>query len=97
LLIWFPNVNIKIPGFGEFNLFATLNRGVGAGLAGIGIGRQPDGVIPQVGHDVREKRRKREAARGPAGPNGQAPASVVPSAPAVDGAPAEAPAERSST
>ncbi len=96
LLIWFPNVNIKI-GVGEFNLFATLNRGVGAGLAGIGIGRQPDGVIPQVGHDLREKRRKRDAARGPAGPNGQAPASVVPSAPVVDGAPAEAPAERSST
>jgi len=96
LLIWFPNVNIKI-GVGEFNLFATLNRGVGAGLAGIGIGRQPEGVIPRVGHDVRERRRKRDAARGPAAPNGQAPAGVVPSAPVVDGAPADAPAERSPT
>jgi hypothetical protein len=35
---------------------------VGAGLAGIGIGRQPDGVIPQVGHDFRERRAKKAAA-----------------------------------
>jgi branched-chain amino acid transport system permease protein len=30
---------------------------VGPGLAGVGIARQPEGVIPQVGHDLREKRR----------------------------------------
>ena len=32
---------------------------VGPGLAGIGIARQPQGVIPQVGHDVRERRRRK--------------------------------------
>ena len=31
---------------------------IGPGLAGVGIARQPEGVIPQVGHDLREKRRK---------------------------------------
>ncbi|HEX6310912.1 MAG TPA: ABC transporter permease [Acidimicrobiia bacterium] len=98
LLIWFPNVTINI-GVGEFNLFATLNRGVGAGLAGIGIGRQPDGVIPQVGHDVRERRAKKEAARAAAAApaDGQRPGASVPPAPSPDGAPAEAPAERSPT
>jgi branched-chain amino acid transport system permease protein len=56
LLIAFPNVIISI-GSVEFNLFVVLER-IGPGLAGIGIGRQPDGVIPNVGHDVRERRRR---------------------------------------
>ena len=30
-----------------------------SGLAGIGIARQPEGVIPQVGHDLRERKRPR--------------------------------------
>ena len=101
LLRAFPNVNINI-GVGSFNLFATLNRGVGAGLAGIGIGRQPDGVIPQVGHDVRERRRKNEAKRAVTGPGaGDRPekAGAVPTVPSADGpaSEAEAPAERSPT
>jgi hypothetical protein len=61
---------------GSFNLFATLQRGVGAGLAGIGISRQPEGVIPQVGHDVRERRHKKEAKarrEPPAAPPASAP------------------------
>jgi branched-subunit amino acid ABC-type transport system permease component len=36
---------------------------VGPGLAGVGIARQPEGVIPQVGHDVRERRRRAELSR----------------------------------
>ncbi|MGH9031620.1 MAG: ABC transporter permease [Acidimicrobiia bacterium] len=101
LLRAFPNVTINI-GVGKFNLFATLNRGVGAGLAGIGIGRQPDGVIPQVGHDVREQRRKKEAARAATRPmagDGQETARAVPTAPSADGpaSEAEAPAEKSPT
>jgi branched-chain amino acid transport system permease protein len=35
---------------------------VGPGLAGVGIASNPEGVIPQVGHDVREKRRVKAAA-----------------------------------
>jgi len=46
---------------------------IAPGLAGIGIARQPEGVIPQVGHDLREKRRlKRERAS-----TGEAPASTA--------------------
>jgi ABC-type branched-subunit amino acid transport system permease subunit len=31
---------------------------LGPGLSGVAIARQPEGVIPQVGHDVRERCRK---------------------------------------
>ena len=34
---------------------------IGPGLAGVGIARQPEGVIPQVSHDIREKRRRKQA------------------------------------
>ncbi|MBM3671862.1 MAG: ABC transporter permease [Actinobacteria bacterium] len=48
--VWFPTSKI-------INYWSK----VGPGLAGIGIARQPEGVIPQVGHDLREKKRLREA------------------------------------
>jgi branched-chain amino acid transport system permease protein len=49
------------------NLTTLLTR-IGPGLAGIGIGRQPAGVIPAVGHDLREKKAaKVRAARGGGG------------------------------
>jgi len=38
---------------------------IGPGLAGIGIARQPEGVIPQVGHDLREKRSAKQAGAAP--------------------------------
>jgi branched-chain amino acid transport system permease protein len=78
LLLAFPNVIVTI-GSVEFNLFETLER-VGPGLAGIGIGRQPDGVIPNVGHDVRERRRRSHA--GATTP----PAPGAPSSDATTGA-----------
>jgi branched-chain amino acid transport system permease protein len=37
---------------------------IGPGLSGIGIARQPEGVIPQVGHDLRERKRLRRAKGG---------------------------------
>jgi branched-chain amino acid transport system permease protein len=96
LLIRFPNVTISI-GSAEFNLFATLQRGVGAGLAGIGIGRQPDGVIPHVSHEFRERRARKVAARRGAGPGGggggQAPVPAAVARPDGDRV-AEAPTER---
>jgi hypothetical protein len=49
-IIWFPNVK----------LIQWWSK-IGPGLAGVGIARQPEGVIPQVGHDLREKRRLRDA------------------------------------
>jgi branched-chain amino acid transport system permease protein len=55
-------------------------KNVGPGLAGIGIGRQPDGIIPTVGHDWRERqRRSREKAaanRPPGVPSGAAAPSA---------------------
>ncbi len=51
--------------FGRDQKIFTIWQGIGPGLAGIGIGRQPSGVIPTVGDDVRGKNaRKRAAARG---------------------------------
>ena len=62
LLVLFPNVNINL-GFAQFNLFETFGK-IGPGFAGIGIGRQPEGVIPNVSHDVRERRRKAREGSG---------------------------------
>jgi branched-chain amino acid transport system permease protein len=39
-------------------------RRLGPGLSGIGIGRSPEGLIPQVGHEVRERREKKRSAKG---------------------------------
>jgi branched-chain amino acid transport system permease protein len=50
--VWFPNAK-PIQWWSK----------VGPGLAGVGIARQPEGVIPQVGHDLREKRRLKAASQ----------------------------------
>jgi branched-chain amino acid transport system permease protein len=55
--VWFPNAKV-------IQWWSKL----GPGLAGIGIARQPEGVIPQVGHDLREKRRLKAAARAASAP-----------------------------
>ena len=47
--VWFPTTKI-----------VQWWSKVGPGLAGVGIARQPEGVIPQVGHDLREKRRLKQ-------------------------------------
>jgi branched-chain amino acid transport system permease protein len=70
----FPNVTV----------FTWLMR-VGPGLAGIGIGRQPSGVIPTVSEDVRHQRAAKRAARseppesagGTPAPETAEPASVA--------------------
>jgi branched-chain amino acid transport system permease protein len=38
---------------------------IGPGLAGIGIGRRPDGVIPHVGAELRERRAEQQKKRRP--------------------------------
>jgi branched-subunit amino acid ABC-type transport system permease component len=63
--VWAPNVIVNIFGAVKFNLFQLWGR-LAPGLAGIGIARQPEGVIPQVGHDIRERRRKKAAGAPPA-------------------------------
>jgi branched-chain amino acid transport system permease protein len=55
---------------------------IGPGLAGIGIGRRPDGVIPHVGAEMRERRAEKEKQRRPpaleAGEEAAATAAPVP-------------------
>jgi hypothetical protein len=54
---------------------------VGPGVAGIGIGYQPEGAIPKTGNEVR-RRFKRPASLPPPGqPNGQRPATQPAPAP----------------
>jgi branched-chain amino acid transport system permease protein len=69
--------------------FTSLLSRIGPGLAGIGIGRQPAGVIPTVGHDVRAKRAAKEKAA--AGADGPPPPGAPPSTP-TEPPPSEPPA-----
>jgi ABC-type branched-subunit amino acid transport system ATPase component/ABC-type branched-subunit amino acid transport system permease subunit len=48
----------------KIDLF-TINERIGPGLLGIGIGRQPEGIVPEVGHDIRERRAKADATGEP--------------------------------
>lgn len=59
---WIAQLLPSISVFGR-DLFKLLPRG-GPGLAGIAIGRQPAGVIPTVGHDVRAQNAQRRTKRG---------------------------------
>jgi branched-chain amino acid transport system permease protein len=71
---WIPKLNITITVFNR-NLVTLLSR-IGPGLAGIGIGRQPAGVIPTVGHDYREKKAAKARAAGNGGDDGDMPPEV---------------------
>jgi branched-chain amino acid transport system permease protein len=65
-------------------------QAVGPGLSGIGIGRQPEGVIPTVSEEQREKRARKRANRAdaspPAPPPTAGPATDQPVSSAVPGA-----------
>jgi branched-chain amino acid transport system permease protein len=50
--------------FPASTLFEWWQR-IGPGLAGIGIGRRPDGVIPHVGAELRERRAEQQKRRRP--------------------------------
>jgi branched-chain amino acid transport system permease protein len=79
----FTWISQQFPG----NTFLTWWSRLGPGLAGIGIGRQPSGIIPTVGEDLRaqnaRKRAEREAqegrppAVGPGAPEPTAPPEEV--------------------
>jgi branched-chain amino acid transport system permease protein len=79
----FTWISQQFPG----NTFLTWWSRLGPGLAGIGIGRQPSGIIPTVGEDLRaqnaRKRAEREAqegrppAVGPGAPEPAAPPEEV--------------------
>jgi hypothetical protein len=64
---------------------------MGPGLAGVGIARQPDGIIPHVGHDFRQRFGRRSK-----GPTDGVPTPATPPAP-TDPAPTEAPVRQPSS
>jgi branched-chain amino acid transport system permease protein len=70
LTAWFPNVTVL-----------EWWQRMGPGLAGVGIARQPDGIIPHVGHDFRARLRQRSR-----GPTDRAPTPATPPA-SIDPAP----------
>jgi len=82
---WIAQLLPSISVFGR-DLFKLLPRG-GPGLAGVAIGRQPAGVIPTVGHDVRAQNAQRRAQRGP-------PAAGAPDVEERDAKVTESPARR---
>jgi hypothetical protein len=43
--------------------FGQWQQRLGPGLAGIGIGRQPSGIIPTVGEDLRAQNARKRAQR----------------------------------
>ena len=67
---------------------------LGPGLAGIGIGRQPSGIIPTVGEDLRaqnaRKRAEREGIAAGTTPGADSPPPSEPPA-GVTGAPVASP------
>jgi branched-chain amino acid transport system permease protein len=79
LTAWFPGVTVL-----------EWWQRMGPGLAGVGIARQPEGIIPRVGHDLRARRRR---PRAPA-PGRDASTRSTRPAP-VDPPPTQAPVGRS--
>ena len=87
LFAWIPTI---LPNWAWLTTFGTWQQRLGPGLAGIGIGRQPSGIIPTVGEDLRaqnaRKRAEREALAAGEPPPGDsstpppAPAATVPEA-----------------
>ncbi len=63
LIQLFPTVVINIFDTVRFNLIQVFQR-LGPGALGISIGRQPSGVVPTVGHDLRVARARRSARKG---------------------------------
>ena len=89
--------NVWLPHFNPARWWSKVKRL----LAGVGIARQPEGVIPQVGHDVRVKRQKKIERGGrpsqlldrliPPDPPPADAGARVPSEPARDVVPAPTP------
>ena len=62
LFTWLPTI---LPSWAWLTTFGTWQQRLGPGLAGIGIGRQPSGIIPTVGEDLpRPERARARRARG---------------------------------
>jgi branched-chain amino acid transport system permease protein len=84
LFSWLPTI---LPNWAWLTTFGTWQQRLGPGLAGIGIGRQPSGIIPTVGEDLRAQNARKRAARA-ATASGAPPGAAPPPPP-----PASAPAD----
>ena len=75
----FPSVIVSVFGWFSFNLFNLL-MSLGPGLAGIGVGRQPSGIIPTTGARLRARRAAQESPPHPPPPAtpGDEPVTVSP-------------------
>jgi branched-chain amino acid transport system permease protein len=91
LFAWLPTI---LPNWAWLTTFGTWQQRLGPGLAGIGIGRQPSGIIPTVGEDLRaqnaRKRAEREGIAAGTPPGADTPPPSEPPA-GVTGAPVASP------
>jgi branched-chain amino acid transport system permease protein len=60
MFTWLPTV---LPNWAWLTEFGKWQARLGPGLAGIGIGRQPSGVVPTVGEDLRAQNARKRAER----------------------------------
>jgi branched-chain amino acid transport system permease protein len=81
LFSWLPTV---LPSWTWLTELGKWQQRLGPGLAGIGIGRQPSGIIPTVGEDLRaqnaRKRAEREALAAGTPPGADTPPPTEPPA-----------------
>ena len=66
LLDRFGTWEITVPVLGSFKPFVIFQR-LSTGLLGIALGRQPEGIVPEVSSELEAKRRQRERRGLPAG------------------------------
>jgi branched-chain amino acid transport system permease protein len=73
---------VTLPVLGTFDILIVWQR-LSTGLLGIALGRQPEGIVPEVSSELDEKRRKRahDAARAGPGPGAAADTTPEPSRP----------------
>jgi branched-chain amino acid transport system permease protein len=92
MFTWLPTI---LPGWTWLTELGKWQARLGPGLAGIGIGRQPSGVIPTVGEDLRHqnarKRAEREALAAGTPPGPDSPPPTAPPPADVTGAPVASP------
>jgi branched-chain amino acid transport system permease protein len=73
-------VEVTLPLAGTFKPFVIWNR-VATGLLGIALGRQPEGIVPEVSSELDEKRRKKQGKiAADASGDGEPPSAAAPAA-----------------
>jgi branched-chain amino acid transport system permease protein len=73
-------VEVSLPLLGTFKPFVIWNR-IATGLLGIALGRQPEGIVPEVSSELEEKRRHRKGRAPTTTPDDGEPPSAPEPAP----------------